>query len=232
MYRKNTAGQFVGFQMLLTASGAIATGLSPTVRRCIDGTFAAGSGTVTEDTGTGGYKYAMSQADTNGNDISFWFSSATAMPVCLNIVTTAADPTNATSFGLTDLDAAISTRSTYAGGAVASVIGNIGGNVVGSVGSVTAPVSVTSNVKKNASGRLSFTMTDSTNHNPQAGLTVASDVSIDGAAFTPTANNVTAIGSGDYTIALAADDTNGDTLMFRFTAALSDDLNILVITQP
>jgi hypothetical protein len=114
MYRKNTAGQFCGFQMLLTATGAIATGLSPTVRRCIDGTFAAGGGTVTEDTGTGGYKYAMSQADTNGNNISFWFSAATAMPICINIVTTAADPTNATTFGLTNLDAAISTRmATY-----------------------------------------------------------------------------------------------------------------------
>jgi hypothetical protein len=34
------------------------------------------------------------------------------------------------------LDADISSRSTYAGGAVASVTGNVGGNVVGSVGSV------------------------------------------------------------------------------------------------
>ena len=35
-----------------------------------------------------------------------------------------------------NLDAAISSRSTYAGGAVASVTGNVGGNVVGSVASV------------------------------------------------------------------------------------------------
>ncbi len=133
MYRKNTAGQFVCFQMLLTATGAIATGLSPAVRRCIDGTFAAGGGTVTEDTGTGSYKYAMSQADTNGNNVSFMFSAATAMPVCVNIVTTAADPTNATTFGLTNLDATVSSRSTYAGGAVASV---------------TAPVTVGTNNDK------------------------------------------------------------------------------------
>ncbi len=105
MYRKNTAGQFVCFQMLLTATGAIATGLSPTVRRCIDGTFAAGGGTVTEDTGTGAYKYAMAQADTNGNDVSFVFSAATAMPVCVNIVTTAADPTDGAAFGLSTVTA-------------------------------------------------------------------------------------------------------------------------------
>lgn len=103
MYRKNTSGQFVCFQMLLTATGAVATGLSPAVRRCIDGTFAAGGGTVTEDGSTGSYKYAMSQADTNGNNVSFIFSVATAMPVCVNIVTTAADPTDSVRFGLTSL---------------------------------------------------------------------------------------------------------------------------------
>lgn len=39
-----------------------------------------------------------------------------------------------------NLDAAVSTRSTFAGGAVASVTGNVGGNVTGSVGSVVADV--------------------------------------------------------------------------------------------
>jgi hypothetical protein len=114
MYRKNTASQFVCFQMLLTATGAVATGLSPAVRRCIDGTFAAGGGTVTEDGTTGSYKYAMAQADTNGNDISLIFTGTGAMPVCINFVTTAADPTSASSFGLTNLDATVSGRmATY-----------------------------------------------------------------------------------------------------------------------
>ena len=45
------------------------------------------------------------------------------------------------------LDAAVSSRSTYAGGAVASVTGDVGGNVVGSVASVAGAVgSVTGNV--------------------------------------------------------------------------------------
>jgi hypothetical protein len=114
MYRKNTSGQFVGFQMVLTATGAIATGLSPTARRCIDGTFAAATGTITEDTGTGGYKFAMSQADTNGNDISFWFTATGAIPVCVNIVTTACDPTAASNFGITNIDGTITSRmATY-----------------------------------------------------------------------------------------------------------------------
>lgn len=103
MYRKNVAGQFLCVQMLLTASGAVATGLTPTVRRCIDGTFAAGGGTVTEDGTTGSYKYAMTQADSNGNDISFIFTATGAIPVCVNIITTAADPTDVVRLGLTAL---------------------------------------------------------------------------------------------------------------------------------
>jgi uncharacterized protein YjbJ (UPF0337 family) len=102
MYRKNVAGQFLTFQLISTTDGSAITGVSPAVRRCIDGTFAAGGGTVTEDTG-GYYKYAMSQADTNGNNIGFRFSGTGAITVALNIVTTAADPTDTVRFGLTAL---------------------------------------------------------------------------------------------------------------------------------
>ncbi len=176
MYRKNVSGQFVCFQMLLTATGAAATGLSPAVRRCIDGTFAAGGGTVTEDS-AGFYKYAMAQADTNGNNIAFCFSVATAVPVYVNLVTTAADPTDSVRFGLAGLANAVpgaagglfiagtnaattittSLTTTFTGnltgsvasvtGAVGSVTGNVGGNVTGSVGSVVGAVgSVTGSV--------------------------------------------------------------------------------------
>lgn len=47
---------------------------------------------------------------------------------------------------LNNLDAAVSSRSTYAGGAVASVTGNVGGNVVGSVASVAGNVGGVSGV--------------------------------------------------------------------------------------
>lgn len=58
------------------------------------------------------------------------------------------------------IDAAISSRSTFAGGAVASVTGNVGGNVVGSVASVVGAVVLDSAVGaqidniENASGYL------------------------------------------------------------------------------
>lgn len=99
MYRKNVASQFVCFQGVDSATGGIKSGVTWTVRRCIDGTFAAGGGTVTEDSTNGWYKYAMSQADTNGNDISFNFTGTGAIPQTVNIITTACDPTS-TAFGL------------------------------------------------------------------------------------------------------------------------------------
>lgn len=103
MFRKNVASQFIHFQGVDSATGGIKSGVTWTVRRCIDGTFAAGGGTVTEDGSTGWYKYAMSQADTNGNNIAFNFTGTGAIPQTVNIVTTAADPTDAVRFGLTAL---------------------------------------------------------------------------------------------------------------------------------
>lgn len=99
MFRKNTAGQFIHFQGVDSSTGGIKSAVTWTVRRCIDGTFAAATGTVTEDGTTGWYKFAMSQADTNGNNIGFNFTGTGAVPQTVNIVTTACDPTS-TAFGL------------------------------------------------------------------------------------------------------------------------------------
>lgn len=60
------------------------------------------------------------------------------------------------------LDAKVSSRSTYAGGAVASVTGNVGGNVTGSVGSVVAGVTVTTNNDK--TGYTASTVSDKTGY--------------------------------------------------------------------
>ncbi len=103
MYRKNTASQFLCFQGVDATTGGIKTGVTWTARRCIDGTFAAAGGTVSEDGSTGWYKLAMSQADTNGNDISFNFTGTGAVPQTVNILTTAADPSDVVHFGLTAL---------------------------------------------------------------------------------------------------------------------------------
>jgi hypothetical protein len=108
MFRKNTAGQFIHFQGVDATTGGIKSGVTWTIRRCIDGTFAAGGGTATEDGTTGWYKYAMVQADTNGNNIGFNFTGTGAVPQTVNIITTACDPTTATNFGITALPAVAS----------------------------------------------------------------------------------------------------------------------------
>lgn len=93
--------------MILTATGAVGTGLTPAGRRCLDGTFAAVTGTYTEDGSTGSYKFALSQADTNANDVSIITTATGCIPVCVNFVTTAADPTDSVRFGLTGLANAV-----------------------------------------------------------------------------------------------------------------------------
>lgn len=104
MFRKNTAGQFIHVQGVDATTGGIKSGVTWTVRRCIDGTFAAATGTATEDGTTGWYKLALSQADTNGDNIGFSFTGSGAVPQTINIVTTACDPTSSI-FGLSDLTA-------------------------------------------------------------------------------------------------------------------------------
>jgi hypothetical protein len=69
----------------------------------LDGTFSSLTATVTEDTGTGFYKVALAQGDTNANDLAYFFTATNAVPVCINALTTAADPSDTVRFGLTAL---------------------------------------------------------------------------------------------------------------------------------
>lgn len=111
MYRKNVAGQFLHLQGVDATTGGIKSGVTWTQRRCIDGTFAAGGATITEDGTTGWYKCALSQADTNGNDIGFNFTGTSCVPQTINIITTGADPTDATNFGLAKITSLIASTT-------------------------------------------------------------------------------------------------------------------------
>lgn len=103
MLRKNVAGQFVHIAGVNVTTGAVVTGATWTMRRCLDGTFAAGGATVTEDGTTGFYKVALAQADTNGNDLGYFFTATNCVPVTINALTTAADPSDTVRLGLTAL---------------------------------------------------------------------------------------------------------------------------------
>ena len=109
MLRRNVAGQHLYF-MLLDAAGAAIIGATVTARRGIDGAAqAACTGTVT-DMGNGQYRMNLSQADTDGNSIGYLFTATGAIPVHIGCLLTAADPTNATSYGITRLDATVTSR--------------------------------------------------------------------------------------------------------------------------
>lgn len=102
------------------------------------------------------------------------------------------------------------------------------------VASVTAPVAITSNVKKNqALAKFQFGMTDSTAHAPVTGKTVTCTRSIDGGAFGGgTLANVTEVASGDYVVDFGAGDLNGNVVVLKATAAGCDDTMERIITQP
>jgi len=75
MYLKNTASQFIGFTAINASTGATMTGTTGfAAYRVIDGgAQASATGSVTDKT-NGQYSFALSQADTNGNDISILFT--------------------------------------------------------------------------------------------------------------------------------------------------------------
>lgn len=122
MYRKNTTGQTIGFAAINASTGATMTGTTGFAAfRVVDGgSQVSATGTVTDKT-NGQYSFALSQADTNGNDVSILFTMTGMVAVEKTFVTTVCDPTNATNFGIADIDTNIGSRSTYSGGAVASV---------------------------------------------------------------------------------------------------------------
>lgn len=135
-------------------------------------------------------------------------------------------------------------------GTVASVVGNVGGNVTGSVGSilgVTFPtnfavtsidtngnVKIQGSIKKNtALAGFPFYMALSSDHvSPGTGKTIASTVSLNGGAFSSSANVATEIGNGWYEIDLGATDLNGATVALSFAATSCDTTILTIATQP
>lgn len=114
MLRKNVAGQSVFFVLISVSTGAPVTGASVAVQRALDtAAQAAATGTVTE-LGSGQYRFDASQADTNADFLGYLFSASGAISVGANFVTTANNPHDAATAGITNLDAAISSRmATY-----------------------------------------------------------------------------------------------------------------------
>jgi hypothetical protein len=87
------------------------------------------------------------------------------------------------------------------------------------------------NPQKNlAFSNITFEMYDSTNHNPSTGLTVTGERSIDGGAFAAVSGAIAEISDGTYQFDAVAADMNGDLIVFRFSAASTDDTFVHVKT--
>lgn len=110
MIRKNVASQTVYLpQLRLTADGsAVTTGASLVVAK--DGVEAAAAGTLDHYAG-GIWKYTPTQGETNCAIMALVLTATGADTVLLNILTTAANPQDATAFGIGNLDGTISSRS-------------------------------------------------------------------------------------------------------------------------
>lgn len=112
--RKNTAGQVIGAQMINASDGSAFTGSASVSVTGDGGTQGAGSGSVVHE-GNGFHSYAPAQAETNYNHVAYTFTGSGAIPVTIQVYPVAYDPTNATTLGLTNLDATISSRLATAG---------------------------------------------------------------------------------------------------------------------
>lgn len=88
-------------------------------------------------------------------------------------------------------------------------------------------------VKKNtALANFMFVMNDSVTHTPKTGLAVTATRSIDGGAFGAAANPVVEVSNGWYAISMAAADLNGTVIAWKMSAALADQTNFTLLTQP
>ena len=111
--RKNVASQNVAGQVNSRADGSPLTADASVFVTIDGGTQTAGSGTLTHE-GNGHWNYVPTQAETNGNHLAFTFVHASGVNQTINVYTVSYDPHNTTTLGLTNLDAAISSRmATY-----------------------------------------------------------------------------------------------------------------------
>lgn len=86
-------------------------------------------------------------------------------------------------------------------------------------------------VRKNtALAKFTFLMTDSTNHNPAAGLTVSGTVRQDAGSAASITDSVTELANGLYEVDLSSGEMNGNVVTLRFTATGADDLTITLLT--
>ena len=129
----------------------------------------------------------------------------------------------------------IKTQTVTCAGGVTVPAATLASTVNITAGTITTVTTLTNNaIKKNvALPTFEFLMTDSTDHAPATGKTVACTRSIDGGAFgAGTLANTAELSNGIYKVDFATGDLNGGVITLRATATGCDDTFVTLVTTP
>lgn len=218
---QSTVRNLMVFLVSSTDSKTGQSGLALTVTASKDGAaFATITPTVT-DLGSGWYNLALTTTHTNTlGDLAFHITASGADACDFKAPVEAAR----TGIVATNNDKTGYTLTQAFPSNFASLVIDANGRVRALTGSITKNVAYTG---------FMFLMTDSGTHAPKTGLGagVTGTRSIDGGAFSSLTNAVSEISGGWYKVDLAAADVNGTFIGLRFTAASSDDSDIMVKTS-
>lgn len=233
---KNVASQEATVLVFDSATGLPKTGLTDVTCyiRKDTGSFTivtANSGVATECDAThakGWYKIALSQSETNANELVVAaYSAGTSTYASAGARYT----TTAPNFGVTSINSSGQLDIIKVNGTSQTA-----GDIVDYL--VTTGVKIIAasraGIRKNtALSNFEILMTDSTNHNPATGLTVTVTRSIDGGSFSAgTLGSVSAVSNGMYKFDFGAGDLNGDVITLRATATGADDTFVTIKTSP
>ena len=193
------------------------------------GAFASAttSGGGVSEVGNGWYKIALTATDTNTlNDLVFHCTATSGDPSDFADQVVAVDLTDAAAFGLSRVDAAVSSRM-----ATFTLPTNFSSFSIDANGRIKPLTGITKNGGLN---NFMFMMTDSATHAPKTGILNASftkQYSLDGGGFSGLSGTISEIASGWYKINLSVAETNGTVIALRFAAAGADDTDLTLIAS-
>ncbi|MCK5644525.1 MAG: hypothetical protein KAJ19_27250, partial [Gammaproteobacteria bacterium] len=87
MLKKNTAGQFIYFALIKASDGTAHTGQTPTGYVSIDAAAQTGIGGSIAELANGQYKLVLSQGDTNGDELGYFITNASSIPINISVTT-------------------------------------------------------------------------------------------------------------------------------------------------
>lgn len=229
-----------GLKAYYCLPGAASVSIS-LVTQTVTGAYSSGGFVEIDSTNMPGlYRLDVPNAALASSNVSsvICLSGATGMAALyLEFDLWAVNPQDATAFGISRIDATISSRmATFTLPANFSSLAITGGGsiTVGTNNDKTGYGLASGQlfIKKNTAVVFPFVMLSSTDHvTPKTGLTVTATRSLDGAAFAACANAVTELSNGWYVITLATTDTNATAIGLRFSATGADDRDVTIYTQ-